>query len=131
MVPFHALHRLRELNNANKHRFLLPALISPSNLQPATDSGALWSLKPIRDVASIDIIELRYVSGVSHDNGTEVVRVPIVPSGPDPQVEMEINLSLEISLSNGDPFVTWDTLRTILIYVEKEVFEGLAPAFID
>lgn len=131
---FHELSRLESVNNADKHRFLQPSYVAAAPMQKVGEDGALFSIKPIKDCGEVDAMQFRYVQARPRDDRTEVARLPLPNAGPDPQMEMQTEVSLEVVLTDGDPKtgtprLPWGLIRDIRAFVEDEVIKKLAPAF--
>lgn len=128
-VHTHPLAVLRDLNNTDKHHYLLPSLITAASTQPIQEDGTILAFDPIQDVESVDALQFKYVSGVTGEQGTEIGRLPIIANGPNPVVEMTTKPDFVVSLVNGHPFFDVTALRDMHWYVENAVLPGFARAF--
>jgi hypothetical protein len=88
----HVLAKLNYLSNTDKHRLLTTTATALSDAAP--------TFLPERDVASI--VDVAFNVGVLEE-GTELVRLVIEPSGPDPAVTMSGVFRLAITFRDPYP----------------------------
>jgi hypothetical protein len=101
LQPHHGGHdnlllgALHDLSNEDKHHVVLQAVTGVR----APDS--IDDLQLTRNADAGEIGEIILVVGKPLEDGTEVVRVHLKPSGPNPQVKMEGRLNLDIAFGRG------------------------------
>jgi len=88
----HALAVLRELSNEDKHRVVLQTLVST---RTPDDTAKVLSFDIERDIASIEAIWVR--QAVINEQGTDVVELGVVPSGPNPKVQMYGEIPFDVA----------------------------------
>jgi hypothetical protein len=113
------LSHLAWLNNMDKHRFVHVGCARP-RLSPITvsygDEGEYagqfpWYPRFVRDVRKI--LRVTYVSAATSDDRTELMRVLIETSGPNPEMKMEGDEPVEVSISDANHAVTIPDLAGI------------------
>jgi hypothetical protein len=108
----HPLAILAFLNNEDKHRIL--------NTTPAAIRAIGYDVEPVRDIASFDM----HGSKVTWDplvDGAELIRVPVVSSGPNPEMKLKRGMErVEINIRHRARTSTSGYIET-----EKEIFEAL------
>jgi hypothetical protein len=106
-APDAYLSLLKWLNNVDKHRFIHVGCARPRLSAISVSFGAegeyagqfpWYPRRFVRDVRKI--VSVAYVSPAAADDRTELVRYLIETSGPDPQMEMDDDAPIEISLSD-------------------------------
>lgn len=141
--PYHAGERapdthlavLAWLNNVDKHRFLhvggafanhldMPVYYGSSKGKPA--GFFPWHPIPVQHVA--EILDVQYVPTISSDDSTELMRVRIRASGPNPQMKVKGDAPLQVGLSDPQHNLILAHLRSIRNYVVS-VIDGLRPRF--
>jgi hypothetical protein len=87
---------LNELWNEDKHRVLRPVLLAPNELVP--------SVGPYRDCRprGLPVIHTDFL-GKPVEPKAKVLTVPVILDGPNPAVDVHIELAGRISLPNGFP----------------------------
>jgi hypothetical protein len=94
------------LNNVDKHRFVHVGCARPRLSAISVSFGAEgeyagqfpWYPRFVRDVRKI--LDVSYVSLAAGDDRTELVRFLIEPCGPNPEMEVDDDLPVEISVSD-------------------------------
>lgn len=132
-VDLHPLARLAWLNNTDKHRFLHfgCTMLPPEPVFVGTDEEIAedpfpenlpWWPRAVRDVAGFDRIQVSAFAG--SQDGAELIRVHITPSGPNPEMQMQDKFPIEITLSNAEH-------RLSLTYLDVlwEEIEGVVALF--
>jgi len=122
------------LNNVDKHRFAHVAAVHPhtspirvSYGSEGKDAGLFpWNPRFVRDVRKI--LRVSYASTEASDDRTELARVLIETSGPDPQMEVNADATVEVSLSDSEHGLTLIDLVHIRNIVAK-IVEGFRPRF--
>jgi hypothetical protein len=106
------------LNNVDKHRVLHVGCMSvrtfPGHIVYRTAKGLVtgrfpWYPSIIKDIA--EVRDVRYAPFIGGDDRAELARADIVPSGPDPQMEMEGDLRLDVVLSDPQGAIDLDDLH--------------------
>jgi len=105
-APQSYLALLAWLNNVDKHRFVhagcalpRPTPIQVSYGEEGPDAGLFpWNPFPVHDIRKI--LGVRYAPMITSDDRTELARVRIETSGPNPEMKMEGNPPVDISLSD-------------------------------
>jgi hypothetical protein len=111
------------LNNVDKHRLLHVGCVLPWRLPIQVSYGAegedagLFPWNPIfvRDVAKLTAGP--YVPAITDENRAELLRVPIEPSGPDPQMKVQAGASVDVVLSDPEHRLVLRDLRWIYQFV--------------
>jgi hypothetical protein len=122
------------LNNVDKHRFLhvgfaLPrhSAIRVSYGEEGPDAGFFpWNPRPVKDIRKIRYVH--YVPTISSDDRTELARVGIEASGPDPQMEMQSNAGVDVGLSDPEHALIISDLRHMRALV-NEIVDVFRPRF--
>ena len=122
------------LNNMDKHRFVHVGCARPRLSAITVSFGAEgeyagqfpWCPRFVRDVRKI--VGVTYVSAATSDDRTELVRYRIEPCGPNPEMEMQDDVPVEISVS--DPHHTL-TIRDLfgMGNLVWHIVEGFRPRF--
>jgi hypothetical protein len=94
------------LNNMDKHRFVHIGCARPRLTGISVSYGAEgeyagqfpWHPKPVRDIRKI--LGVTYVSPAASDDRTELMRCLIDPCGANPEMEVEGDVPIEISVSD-------------------------------
>jgi hypothetical protein len=123
------------LNNVDKHRLLHVGCAIPVRTPIQVSYGAEgedagffpWNPVPVRDVAKL--VEPPYLPAITNDNRTELQRVRIEPSGPNPEMKVHTGASVEIALSDPEHALILSDLRRIRSVVVS-IVEALRPRFI-
>lgn len=117
-APSHLLTLLRELSNTDKHRVIHPMfgwfrsdLVREPAFTPNEDA-----IVRKRQLARIERME----------DGAIIARVEITPVGPNPQVEMDAHVQIDIAF--GDEALRADSLSKVGQRVHQ-IIEGFAAAF--
>ena len=92
----HPLLVLEGVSNADKHRKLRPAVLAPQQL----DVGSDFQGKNCRMVSGEGGIAL---IGSCLEPNTVLFRIPIEVTGPNPEMEVRLKLSISIGLDDGMP----------------------------
>lgn len=119
----HPLALLDDLSNDDKHRVVQPALICPNEITASFPPPSGWhdcSVDRTRPVTGRNIV------GRPLDIETEFLRVPILITGPEPNVEMEYKGSISVGFRNGVSVL--DALESIAEYARR-VVTALEPEF--
>ncbi len=100
---------LNDLWNEDKHRVLRPVLLAPNELIP--------SVGPYRDCRprGLPVIHTRFL-GHPVEPEAKVLTIPVVLTGPDPAVGVQIELAGRISLRNGFPVL--EAMAAIATWVQ-------------
>ena len=110
------LAKLAWLNNMDKHRFVHVGCARP-HLSPIRvsygDQGEFagylpWNPGFVKDVRKI--LRVAYVTPATSNDRTELMRVRIETSGPDPQMKMKGDEPIEVSVSDANHAVTLQEL---------------------
>jgi hypothetical protein len=95
------------LNNVDKHRFVhigcaTPRMFGiPVRYGGGPPMGYLpWNPIPVRDVQKI--LTPTYIPPTASDDATELMRVPLIPSGPHPEVKVQRDASVEIGFGDWE-----------------------------
>jgi hypothetical protein len=122
------------LNNVDKHRFLhigcampirTPIRVSYGTEGP--DAGLFpWNPYPVRDVRKI--LGVDYLASIASDDRAELMRVRFEPSGPDPQMEVKGDPSVEIALSDPEQALIFTDLGSIRQHVVA-IIDAFRPRF--
>ncbi|MFN2629416.1 MAG: hypothetical protein ABR569_12390, partial [Gaiellaceae bacterium] len=82
--------QLYRIWNQDKHRTLQPtfAMVAEYN----------FKLAVVQDIAAVGTPRIR--AGVVKD-GAEVLRIPVTPDGPSPQVKLQTGITLDIGIDDG------------------------------
>lgn len=139
--PFHHGERASQsylallawLNNVDKHRFVhigtaLPMRtpIQVSYGRQGENAGQFpWNPIPIGDVK---IIEVDYISSMASDDRAELARVRIETSEPNPEMEMDRDAPLEISMSDSQQALIIANLKEMR-QVVGSIVDGFRPRF--
>lgn len=114
------LHVLDQIWQADKHRFLMPTflIVSPlahlePNYVPNADAGP--------------VMKIGLPQGGAVEDGAELVEIGLTPTGPNPEVDMQGELSIGIAFSGGPKVI--DALEDIYRFVVADVFVPLAELF--
>jgi hypothetical protein len=121
-------------NNLDKHRLLhigcsLPrqSPIRVSYGAEGEDAGYFpWNPRPVRDVRKF--LEAPYIPTVTDENRTELLRVRIEPSGPNPEMEMDAQATIEVALSDAKHRLILTDLMQMKSVV-RSVVEAFRPRF--
>ena len=120
----HALMRLRQLWNFDKHRTLTPVL---GKYGP----GATIKLHAVRDVQPGTFTGGSTIPIGPIEDNAEFARVPIIPSGPNPTIYLDGEVTVDILFGEGCGPAgerVDETLAAIYNYVSG-VFQELASGF--
>lgn len=117
--PRSALADLEDFWNNDKHRTLQPVASSTANLH--------GEIVDIRDCVPRGNLHIeRSVFGRPLEAGTQAFWMPIRPTGPKPEVEMEFQVAVRITFRNG--LTATDTLARLGNWV-SDVIAFFAPEF--
>lgn len=113
----HPLSVLNDLDNDDKHRTIQPAFVAaedfgmrvPSRGENCESTGAMSGTTPL---------------GGPLQSGTEVLRLPLRITGPDPKMDVQCRASLKLVLRNGLPLI--EALEVIAGYVAEVLQEFAA-----
>jgi hypothetical protein len=118
MQPYHAdepenrpLALLAELSNADKHRIVLPNAL-------AVHEAIAQELRPVPHDLEV-IGDMRITVHAPLEDGTEIMRIPVRVTGPDPHMDMQGSIPADIAF--GDSLVTRDGLVAIRNHVFRIV----------
>ena len=94
---------LEDLSNDDKHRVLQPSAFFAGELSYTIDQPAPGASSPdwtdcVPDPTRVMTLNFRIIP-VEPD--TEMARIPIIPTGPNPKVQVKVNASLYIAFRNG------------------------------
>lgn len=130
-APKAYLTLLAWLNNVDKHRFVHVGGILPQRFpipvflvsapfdtegQPAGEFP--WQFAPIQDVG--EILGYEYVPTTARQDRTELLRVRIEPSGPNPEMDVKSDAPIEIGLSDPErslDFADLSHIRDVVVLV--------------
>jgi hypothetical protein len=143
-AAIHPLALIGWLNNTDKHHILhvgctLP-VIAQGNVAPGVEvQGAVmilgeeadpdffpWWPRVVRDVA--EVLDTTFSHQVPTDDRTELMRVRIRPSGPDPQMEMQSCEAIDISFSDRERPLMLHDLATLRSAVQQ-IRDRFRPEF--
>lgn len=107
-APDSYLALLAWLNNVDKHRFLHIGGVIPRTLPIKVSYGAEgegaglfpWQPIAVNDVGKV--LYVHYVPTITSDDPAELARVGIETTGPDPQMKVQSQATVEISLSDPE-----------------------------
>lgn len=110
------LSKLAWLNNMDKHRFVHVGCARADYAPITVSYGAEgefagyfpWNPRFVKDVAKI--LRVTYVTPATSDDRTELMRVLIETKGPDPQMEVDSQATVEVSVSDASHAVTLQEL---------------------
>jgi hypothetical protein len=133
-APDSYLALLAWLNNVDKHRLLHVGGALPERFNirvsfgdESPDVGDFpWYATPLRDIGKIG--RPTYVPTMATNDRTELMRVPVEATGPDPQMQMKGDEPIEVSLSDPKHALLLDDLRNIHKVVAS-IVEGFRPRF--
>jgi hypothetical protein len=114
-----ALGDLQDFWDHDKHRTLQDIAMSPTHLH-----GEIVDIRDCRITGTLHLE--RGVFGRPLKDGATAFWLPVVPTGPEPEVEMEIKLTAVITFANG--LAALDTLAKLGNWVTAAV-EAFAPEF--
>lgn len=123
------------LNNVDKHRVLhvggafaktLPITVIGRTSQGFTTGQFPWFPQIVRDIS--EIRDVRYAPFIGSDDRAELVRASFTASGPNPQMEMQGDLRLDVVLSDPQGAITVDDLRAMRDAV-VDIVDILRPRF--
>lgn len=131
-----ALALLAWLNNVDKHRFVHVGCAKPflTGVQVFYTDGVErqaagqfpWNPRPVKDVGKI--LDVDYISPITSEDRAELARVRIEPNGPDPQMEVDGQASVEIVLSDPRQALTIFDLVAIRNQIVA-VIDAFRPRF--
>jgi hypothetical protein len=119
------------LNNVDKHRVLhvgcavaktLPFTIIYRSGKGLTTGKFPWYPGIVKDIS--EIRDVRYAPFIGSDDRAELVRASFIADGPNPEMEMEGDLRLDIVLSDPQGAITVDDLRFM-----REAVGAMVDAF--
>jgi hypothetical protein len=133
-APNTYLALLAWLNNVDKHRYVHVAFALPDrwNIRVSygtqgEDAGYFpWNPSFVKDVRKI--VEAPYIPAFTDENSAELLRVPIEPSGPDPEMKMDARATVEVALSDPKHRLILTDLRRMRGTVAS-IINGLRPRF--
>jgi len=111
---------LDDIWQADKHRFLMPTFLMVS---PLAHLEARYT--PNADAGPV--MKVGLIQGGAVEDGAELVEIGLSPTGPDPKVSMQGDLSIGIAFSGGIGVL--DALEEITRFVAAGVFGPLAELF--
>lgn len=133
-APNAYLALLAWLSNVDKHRFLhiggaFPQRFGIPDFFDSTENPSAgdfpWYARPIRDVRKI--LGVSYVPTMTSDDRAELMRVRI-DAGPDPEMEMQGDPPIEVSLSDPKHALILSDLRSMHAQVDQ-IVERFRPRF--
>jgi hypothetical protein len=133
-APDSYLTMLAWLNNVDKHRYIHVAFARPRQTPikvsygPQGEDAGFWPWNPrfVQDIGKIT--KAPYVPSRADEDSTELLRVPIEPSGPNPQMKVDAGAAIEISPSDPKHRLTLADLRDTRALV-AHVIGDFRPAF--
>jgi hypothetical protein len=107
---FHPLAALNELSNTDKHRFLHPTVITvqASGARAPLPSDFRDCYAPDHVVNGIATIRIEHFIPATPKLGDPVLRVPVVATGPNPDVQLYASLTAQVTIGE-----TWPMLRCL------------------
>jgi hypothetical protein len=119
----HPIAVLDDLSNDDKHRLIQPALYCPNEIVLAFPPGGLgrhcrWDTQRKLRVFS--------VLGRPLDPGTEIFRLPVEITGPNPQMHVKCHGEFFIGFRNGVPA---DGALVAIGRMTREIIDTFAPEF--
>lgn len=122
------------LNNVDKHRFIHVGGAIARTIGMKVSYGSEgefagwfpWYAIPVKDVAKV--LDVRYVSLPRSEDRTEIMRVAIETSGPEPQMEVRGDAPLEVAVSDPEHALILKDLIHIRGLVQA-IVDGFAPRF--
>jgi len=112
---------LNRLANDDKHRLLVPVFAA---IQPGSTS--IVANREIRDVDPTPEATFSLPQGPLHEDAP-ICTLDFRITGPDPYVEVEPHLPIDIAFENGGPVFT--VLKLIGSHVASDVFRRFVPFF--
>jgi hypothetical protein len=118
----------------DKHRFLHVGGAIPQTVPISVSYGKKgefagffpWNPHPVKDVGMI--LDVNYVPTMASDDRAELVRALIEPSGPDPEMKVQGEVSVEISLSDREHALILKDLNLIQENIVG-IVNGFRPRF--
>jgi hypothetical protein len=112
----HPLLTLERLSNTDKHRTLRAVALAAEKLRASGDSKG-------QDCYWLGDTRIAAILGCPIQPNTELLRIPLRVTGPNPKMEVELGISVTIGLEDGTPIQ--DTLDDIAAFVREtlELFE--------
>lgn len=137
--PYHLGDKTRQsylallawLNNVDKHRFLHVGCAIPTTLRIQVfyrDAGGPttgqfpWFPRIVRDIAEVTYV--KYSPFIGGDDRAELARVGFLPNGPNPEVEMQGELRLNVVFSDPQGALLLDDLS-----IMRDMVGGIVDAF--
>ena len=136
----HPLSILGHLNNLDKHRALHVGFVWIPDGRPFFWADTPWvgvwkAQKPLRETDTLDVggditavRSIYYSDMYDPDDRTEVLRIGITVSGPDPHVKMEPRFPPAVTFSDRQRPVLLHELSAVRRFIEA-VFEEFEPDF--
>jgi hypothetical protein len=139
-IALHPLAILTHLNNLDKHRAVHVGFVWLPDGRPFFWANTPWvgvwkTLKPLRktteitfgdDIESVDALLMSDM--YDPDDRTEVLRIRLKPSGPNPEVKVEPSFPPAITFSDRQRPVLLHELQAVRRFVEA-IFEEFEPDF--
>jgi hypothetical protein len=107
---FHPLDALNKLSNTDKHRFLHPTVITvqASGARAPTPSDFRDCYAPDHVVNGVASIRIEHLIPATPKLGDPILRVPVVVTGSNPDVQLYASLTVQIAIGE-----TWPMLRCL------------------
>lgn len=123
--PYHGglatrLTALDALWNMDKHRFLMPTFMS------ITDPELIGPAYRASEDAEI-VGEAVYPAVGRQEDGAELVFIPLVATGPNPQVHMDGDLAIDVSFGTGGAVI--DVLMGAIFFALVDIFSPLQELY--